>query len=216
MKRVWFSFASIYAAGIAVTGLIMAYLCLKAGSLEGMRWWFALVIEGGFLLSPVVFVLACVIAGLRSFGSKTPDEEFSIPQRSKQIFLILGILLFLVIPFFLFRDAMFRSAARRGSIGSARLWLVVGANINSREVEGNTALTWAIAYGQQDMVAFLLKRKITFDSNDVLSMVPRGHEDMADVLKGYGAKETGRRHGTDANGCKRSCEQHRYAPFDQL
>jgi hypothetical protein len=214
MKRVWFVFASIYAAGIVVTGLIAAYACLLDRSLENMRWWFALVLEGGFLLSPVVFVIACVIAGVWSVFSKTPSGEFSVSERSKHIFLVLGVLIFLVVPFFLLRDGAFRSAARSGNIGTARLWLVLGADINSREVEGNSALTWAIIYGQRDMVEFLLKNKIQFNKDSILSMVPRGHEQIADLLKQYGAVETGRRNRQDAIHCTLPRDQHRYAPFD--
>jgi hypothetical protein len=199
MKRVWFIFASIYVAGIVVTGLFTASVCLTDHSLENMRWWFALILEGGFLLSPVVFVVACIIRGVEKFFSKTPAEEFSVSERSKRIFLIFGILFFLVIPFFLLRDAMFRSAAREGNIGRAKLWLALGADINSGEAQGgNTALTWAIIYGRQEMVEFLLKKNVQFEKNGILSLVPRGHEQIAEALKQYGAVETGKRSGQDA------------------
>jgi hypothetical protein len=214
MKRVWFIFALIYATGIVLTGLIVAYSCLINRSLETMRWWFALVLEGGFLLSPVIFVIACVIAGAWGLFSKTPAEEFSVPERIKRIFLLLGILLFLVVPVFLLRDAMFESAARKGSVAKARFWLALGANINSSATQGgNSALTWAIIYGQRDMVTFLLGKKIRFSTNGILSMVPNGHEDIADVLKQHGAVETGARNRQDAYGCKRTPTQHRYANF---
>ena len=213
MKRVWFIFASIYAAGTVLTGVATAYSCLMARSLENMRWWFAFVLEGGFLLSPVVFAIACIIAWVPALFSKAPRDEIVMPESSKRIFLVIGILFFLVVPFFILRDGMFRSAARRGNITSARLWLVFGADINSRETEGNSALTWATAYGQRDMVAWLMKKKINFDTNSVLRMVPNGHEDIADVLKEYGAVETGVRSREDAYGCKRTPEQHRYANF---
>jgi hypothetical protein len=215
MKRVWFIFASIYAAGILVTGLISAFVCLLDHSLENMRWWFALVLEGGFLLSPVIFVVACIIAGVRGLVSKTPTEEFSVSDRSKHIFLVLCILFFIVIPFFLLRDAMLEGAARRGDIVSARIWLALGADKNSAVTQGgNSALVWAIIYGQRDMVEFLLKKHVQFNTNNILDMVPRGHEQIADVLKQYGAVETGKRDSQDAIHCTLPRDQHRYATFD--
>jgi hypothetical protein len=174
-KRAWFIFAAIYAAGILITGLMVAYSCLTAHSLTNMRWWFALVLEGGFLLSPVVLAVAYIVAGVWGLVSKTPAEEFSVSQRSKRIFVFLCILFFLVVPFFLLRDAMFESAARSGSIASARIWLALGADINSATAQGgNSALDWAIIYGQRDMVEFLLKKHVQFNTNNILNIVPRG------------------------------------------
>ena len=215
MKRVWFIFLSIYAAGIVVTGLIVAFVCLLDHSLENMRWWFALVLEGGFLLSPVVFVISCIAAGAWGLVSKTPAEDFSVSQRYKRVFLLLGILFFLVIPFFLLRDAMLESAARRGSVVPARIWLALGADKHSEAATGsNDALVWAIIYGQRDMVEFLLKNNVQFNTNAILNMVPRGHEQIADVLKQYGAVETGKRDRQDAIHCRLPPEQHKYATFD--
>ena len=214
MKRVWFIFVSIYAVGIVLTGLIVAYASIMDRSLEDMRWWLALVLEGGFLFSPGVFVIACILAGVWSLFSKTPAEEFWVPQTAKRILLVVGILFFVVAPFFLLRDAMFRRAARSDSIGSARVWLALGADINSGESYGGMdALHWAIVYGHQDMVAFLLKNKAEFNKSNILNMVPRGHEQIADLLKQYGAVETGRRDRQDAINCNLPPEQHRYAPF---
>jgi hypothetical protein len=213
MKLVWFIFVSIYAAGIVVTGTLVAYACLMDHSLENMRWWYALVLEGGFLASPVVLIVSWIIAIVWSLFSKTSAEEFSVPKQSKRIFLIVGILFFLVAPVFLLRDSMIGGAARKGSIGGVRFWLVLGAD--DRE-----ALSWGIIYGQQDVVASLLKQRphllennSHWGTNYILSSVPNGHEDLADVLKKYGAKETGVRDRQDAIGCKRTPEQHRYANF---
>src|SRR5260221_7043982 len=116
MKRTWLIFFAIYAVAIVVTGLLATYYSLMDRSLENMRWWFALVLEGGFLLSPFVFVIASIFATVWNVVSKTPEEEFSVSETSKRALLVAGILFFVVVPVFLLRDAMFRGAARRGSI----------------------------------------------------------------------------------------------------
>jgi ankyrin repeat protein len=124
------------------------------------------------------------------------------------------VVFFLVIPVVLLRDSMFRGAARSGNVGSARVWLALGANMNSGEPYGGMdALHWAIVYGRGDMVEFLLKRKIQFNTNNILDMVPRGHEQIADLLKQYGAVETGRRDRQDAIHCKLPPTQHKFASF---
>jgi hypothetical protein len=126
------------------------------------------------------------------------------------------VLLFIVVvAIVLLRDSMFRGAARSGNIGSARVWLALGADINSGEPYGGMdALHWAIVYGQRDMVEFLLKRKVQFHASNILNMVPQGHEQIADILKQYGAVETGQRDSQDAIHCTLPRDQHRYATFE--
>jgi hypothetical protein len=98
---------------------------------------------------------------------------------------------------------------------SARIWLVLGADKHSEVGTGsNGALVWAIMYGQREMVEFLLKKNVQFNTNAILNMVPRGHEQIADVLKQYGAVETGKRDRQDAIHCTLPRVQHRYATFD--
>jgi ankyrin repeat protein len=148
-------------------------------------------------------------------ASKTPAEEFSVSERSKRIFVFLSILFFLVVPFILLRDPMLEGAARRGDIASAKVLLTLGADINSATTEGGmSTLDWAIVYGQRDMVEFLLKKHVRFNTNNILSIVPRGHEQIADILKHYGAVETGQRDSQDAIHCTLPRDQHRYATFD--
>ena len=211
MKRVWLTFFTIYAVVIAITGIPLAYSSLVNHSLENMRWWFALVLEGGILLSPLVFVVAYVVTIIWNLFSKNPQSD-SVPDIFKRILFACGFLFFFVLPPLLLRNSMFLGAARNGSIGRARILLALGADINAREsYGGNGALTWAIIYGHQDMVEFLVNNKIEFNTNNILDMVPRGHEQIADVLKKYGAVETGKRDNRDAINCTLSRDKHKYA-----
>ena len=52
------------------------------------------------------------------------------------------------------------AAARSGKVDAARLLVDAGADVNAKETwGGQTAIMWAAAQGQADMVKFLASKK---------------------------------------------------------
>ncbi|HEX8561185.1 MAG TPA: ankyrin repeat domain-containing protein [Pyrinomonadaceae bacterium] len=82
----------------------------------------------------------------------------------------------------------FVSAARRGDVTVMRLWLLAGADVNTRAPEGGGARRWtspleaAVEGGQAEAVRLLLARGAEVDSGDLLFAAERGAPETRDLI----------------------------------
>src|SRR5258708_1253203 len=83
-------------------------------------------------------------------------------------------------------------AAGDGERPVLELLLVDGLDVNTRDIDGRTLLSWAAQRGQLDATVFLLRQGAELNARDRAGMTPLGwaeradRTDVADVLRRVG------------------------------
>jgi ankyrin repeat protein len=93
-----------------------------------------------------------------------------------------------------YADNIMIEAAKSGDVEAIRAYLTAGAELNARDGEGMSALTWAARRGQKKVVRVLLDKGLTdIDLKDSYGFTPlfwaarRGYVDIVRILLENGA-----------------------------
>ena len=87
-----------------------------------------------------------------------------------------------------------KRAAERGNLPEVKRLLAAGAEVNAKDLEGQTALIWASKQGHLEVVRTLLATRADVNPKGkdgwtaLMGATKNGHRDVAELLRQAGAK----------------------------